>query len=41
VYGSLVSMVVLLIWLYLCGQLLFLSIVFTSVWYNTIRHRKG
>jgi membrane protein len=41
VYGSLVSMVVLLIWLYLCGQLLFLSIVFTSVWYNTIRHRRG
>ena len=34
VYGSLVSLIVLLLWLYLCGQILFLGIVFTSVWYQ-------
>ena len=34
VYGSLVSLIVLLVWLYLCGQILFLGIVFTSVWYH-------
>ena len=34
VYGSLVSLIVLLVWLYLCGQILFLGIVFTSVWYR-------
>ena len=34
VYGSLVSIIVLLLWLYLCGQILFLGIVFTSVWYQ-------
>ena len=39
IYGSLVSIVVLLIWLYLCGQILFLAIVFTSVWYK--KRRKG
>lgn len=39
VYGSLVSLIVLLIWLYLCGQILFLGIVFTSVWYKNWRHR--
>ncbi len=38
IYGSLVSIVVLLIWLYLCGQILFLAIVFTSVWYKK-RHK--
>ena len=37
IYGSLVSIVVLLIWLYLCGQILFLAIVFTSVWYKKRR----
>ena len=37
VYGSLVSLIVLLIWLYLCGQILFLGIVFTSVWYHNWR----
>jgi membrane protein len=40
VYGSLVSMIILLVWLYLCGQFLFLSITFTSVWYNTIRRKR-
>ena len=34
VYGSLMSMIVLMVWLYLCGQILFLGIVFTSVWYQ-------
>lgn len=34
VYGSLVSLIILLVWLYLCGQILFLGIVFTSVWYK-------
>lgn len=34
VYGSLVSIIVLLLWLYLCGQILFMGIVFTSVWYQ-------
>lgn len=34
VYGSLVSTIVLLLWLYLCGQILFLGVVFTSVWYQ-------
>lgn len=34
VYGSLVSLIVLLIWIYLCGQILFLAIVFTSVWFK-------
>ncbi len=37
VYGSLVSLIVLLLWLYLCGQILFLGIVFTSVWYHRWR----
>lgn len=34
VYGSLVSLVVLIIWLYLCGQILFIAIVFTSLWFK-------
>lgn len=37
VYGSLVSLIVMLVWLYLCGQILFLAIVFTSVWYRRRR----
>lgn len=37
VYGSLVSLVVLLIWLYLCGQILFLAMIFTYVWLKTRR----
>lgn len=39
VYGSLVSLIVLLIWLYLCGQILFLGVVFTSVWYKNWRRK--
>jgi len=38
VYGSLVSIVILLIWLYFCAQVLLLGIVFTGVWYR--RHRE-
>ncbi|MBQ2926227.1 MAG: YihY/virulence factor BrkB family protein, partial [Ruminiclostridium sp.] len=34
VYGSLVSIIVLLVWLYLCGNILFLAIAFTGVWYR-------
>lgn len=34
VYGSLVSIIILLVWLYFCGQILFLGIIFTSVWYR-------
>ena len=42
VYGSLVSLIILLLWLYLCGQILFIGIVFTSVWYkNWRRSREG
>ena len=37
VYGSLMSLIVLLVWLYLCGQILFLGVVFTSVWYQNWR----
>lgn len=37
VYGSLVSLVVLLIWLYLCGQILFLAMIFTNVWLKNRR----
>ena len=40
VYGSLASLIILLVWLYLCVQILFLGIVFTSVWYKKRRHRK-
>ena len=31
---SLVSIIVLLVWLYLCGNILFLAIAFTGVWYR-------
>ncbi len=37
VYGSLASVVILLVWLYLCGNILILGSVFNSVWYS---HRK-
>ena len=32
VYGSLASMIILLVWLYLCGNVLLLGAVFTRVW---------
>lgn len=34
VYGSLVSLIVLLVWLYLCGNILLLGNVFSFVWYR-------
>lgn len=37
VYGSLASVIILLVWLYLCGNILILGNVFNFVWY---RHRK-
>ena len=37
IYGSIGAIIVLLLWLYLCGQILFLGIVFTSVWYHRWR----
>ena len=37
VYGSLASVIILLVWLYLCGNILILGNVFNCVWY---KHRK-
>lgn len=37
VYGSLASIIILLVWLYLCGNILVLGNVFNYVWY---RHKK-
>lgn len=37
VYGSLASVIILMIWLYLCGNILILGNVFNCVWY---RHKK-
>jgi len=34
VYGSLASVIILLVWLYLCGNILILGSVFNSVWYQ-------
>ena len=34
VYGSLTSVVILLLWLYLCGNILILGNVFNCVWYR-------
>lgn len=34
VYGSLVSLIILMLWLYLCGQILFFGMVLTGVWYR-------
>lgn len=37
VYGSLASVIILLVWLYLCGNILILGNVFNCVWY---KHKK-
>ena len=37
VYGSITSIIILMVWLYLCGNVLILGGVFNSVWY---RHKK-
>ena len=34
VYGSLASVIILLVWLYLCGNILILGNVFHCVWYR-------
>ena len=34
VYGSLASVMILLVWLYLCGNILILGNVFNCVWYR-------
>ncbi len=34
VYGSLASVIILLVWLYLCGNILILGNVFNYVWYR-------
>lgn len=38
VYGSLASLIILLVWLYFCGSLLLLGVVVSRVW--TARHKK-
>ena len=37
VYGSLASIIIMLVWLYLCGNVLIIGNIFNCVWY---RHRK-
>lgn len=39
VYGSLASVIILLVWLYLCGNILILGNVFNCVWYEHRRVR--
>ena len=39
VYGSLTSVVVMLVWLYLCGNVLIIGNVFNCVWYRWKRDR--
>ncbi len=41
VYGSLTSVIILLIWLYLCGNVLILGNVFNCVWYRRKQARDG
>ncbi|MEG2421653.1 MAG: YihY/virulence factor BrkB family protein [Oscillospiraceae bacterium] len=39
VYGSLTSVIILLVWLYLCGNILILGNVFNCVWYTHKKER--
>lgn len=39
VYGSLASVIILLVWLYLCGNILILGNVFNCVWYRRKKKR--
>ena len=42
VYGSLVSFIVLLVWLYFCGNILLLGNIFSCIWYRDFsRFNKG
>ena len=34
VYGSLASVIILMVWLYLCGNILILGNIFNCVWYR-------
>ena len=34
VYGSLASLIILLVWLYLCGNIVILGSCFNRVWYG-------
>ena len=40
VYGSLASVVILLVWLYLCGNILILGSCCNRVWYDRFRRRR-
>ena len=39
VYGSLASVIILLVWLYLCGNIIILGNVFNCVWYTRKKKR--
>ena len=39
VYGSLASVIILLVWLYLCGNILILGNIFNYVWYRRRREK--
>ena len=39
VYGSLASLIILLVWLYFCGNILLLGAVVSQVWVR--RHRQA
>lgn len=41
VYGSLASVIILLVWLYLCGNILILGNVFNCVWYRRKKKKYG
>ncbi len=41
VYGSLMSIVVLMVWLYLCGNILLGGNIISSVWYEARKKRAG
>ena len=41
VYGSLASIIIMLVWLYLCGNILILGNVFNAVWYRRKQKKYG
>lgn len=41
VYGSLASVMILLVWLYLCGNIIILGSCFNRVWYDRRQQRKS
>ena len=40
-YGSLASVIILMVWLYLCGNILLLGSVFNRVWYRRRLRRRA